>query len=296
MLLSGQQLVDNLLLDADNNSQPVVVANLVAGEANPAPVAAVVSEPEISVRGRGILIVSGDIDPARTDGTSMGTVSTLRSVTKSFVLKNTGHASLVMGTPRVTITGANAGDFVIVRDPSSSISRGRTSTFKIKFAPTAEGLRTATVTISSNDSDEGTFTFDINGTGFVPAPALRIFARRVEIESLDSTPSTTDQTDFGSVLVRKKRSVTRTFTIKNTGTATLRILTNPRIVINNLDGNDFKLVKRPAVSIKPGKSTTFKIRFRPVTTGLQTEVISIATNDGDGLAIPFFFYIQGQGV
>ena len=67
------------------------------------------------------------------------------------------------GTNPVEITGDAAGDFSVISQPSASISGGQSSTFTIAFTPSASGLREATVEIANNDSDEGTYTFAIQG-------------------------------------------------------------------------------------------------------------------------------------
>ena len=54
----------------------------------------------------------------------------------------------------------------------------------ITFTPTSSGLKTATVTILSNDSDESPYTISIQGTGIAPTPEIDI----TEFENLD--PST----------------------------------------------------------------------------------------------------------
>ena len=40
-----------------------------------------------------------------------------------------------------------------------------TITFTVEFAPSAVGVRNAVLTIANNDSDEGTFTINVSGTG-----------------------------------------------------------------------------------------------------------------------------------
>ena len=42
---------------------------------------------------------------------------------------------------------------------------GGTTPFTITFDPTTTGLRSATVSIANDDSDENPYTFDIQGTG-----------------------------------------------------------------------------------------------------------------------------------
>ncbi|MBK8969771.1 MAG: choice-of-anchor D domain-containing protein [Lewinellaceae bacterium] len=88
-------------------------------------------------------------------------------VEKEYTITNTGDCPLILdGTPAVVINGLNAGDFSVTLQPTSPVAAsGGTTTFKIKFDPTATGIRTATVVISNNDADENPCTFEIQGTG-----------------------------------------------------------------------------------------------------------------------------------
>lgn len=66
---------------------------------------------------------------------------------------------------KVTITGANGGDFSVTTQPTSPVLPSNSTTFQVTFDPSAGGLRTATVNIANNDSDENPYTFAIQGAG-----------------------------------------------------------------------------------------------------------------------------------
>jgi len=55
----------------------------------------------------------------------------------------------------VAIGGDNAGDFSVTAEPTTPLSatNGET-TFQVTFDPVAAGLRTATISIANDDSDE----------------------------------------------------------------------------------------------------------------------------------------------
>ncbi|MDP2678795.1 MAG: DUF4347 domain-containing protein, partial [Rhodoferax sp.] len=129
--------------------------------------------PEIDVRGNSTPIADGDTTPSSTDHTDFGAaVPSASSVSRTFTIANTGAAALSLsGSPLVSISGADAGQFSVITQPSSTIARGTESTFAITFTPTSSGAKTATVSITSNDGDEGTYDFVIQGQGNV-APSF----------------------------------------------------------------------------------------------------------------------------
>lgn len=84
-----------------------------------------------------------------------------------YFIKNTGEALLnLSGSPLVSISGADSADFSVITQPTeTSIDVDNFASFVVRFAPVTAGSKTATVTILSDDGDEGTYTFDITGTG-----------------------------------------------------------------------------------------------------------------------------------
>jgi len=125
----------------------------------------------IDLRGSGKLIVSGDTTPSVLDGTDFGSVAVGSGhLDHTFTIQNSGTASLLLtGTPPVTITGPQAADFQVISPPSSPVAAGGSSTFTLRFAPTAKGLSGATVNIPSNDPDPARtpYQFAVQGAGFL---------------------------------------------------------------------------------------------------------------------------------
>ncbi len=123
---------------------------------------------DINLQGNSTNIVSGDVSPSTADHTDFGNTSVSGgTVVRTFTIQNTGAATLNLtgSSPYVAISGANAADFSITAIPSSTIAASSSTTFQVTFDPSAVGLRTATLTIANDDSDEGTYTFAIQGTG-----------------------------------------------------------------------------------------------------------------------------------
>ena len=123
---------------------------------------------EINIKGNNISIPNGFNAPYGLNNTLYGLQTLLTtSPAKTFEIQNIGVANLnLTGAPLVEITGANAGDFSVSVQPSgATIATNVIRTFQITFTPTADGVRTATVSIANSDSDENPYTFDIQGTG-----------------------------------------------------------------------------------------------------------------------------------
>ncbi|MCB0434085.1 MAG: choice-of-anchor D domain-containing protein, partial [Mangrovimonas sp.] len=168
--------------------------------------------PEINVIGNGLSISDGDTSPNISDDTDFGDVDVSSgTATHTFTIQNTGTANLNLtgSSPYVTISGSNAADFTLTATPSTPVSSSNSTTFEITFNPSATGTRTASLSIANNDSDENPYTFDIQGNGIVPSPEMDVQGNSVSIADGDNSPSTSDNTDFGSTGIGT--SIVRTF-------------------------------------------------------------------------------------
>jgi len=124
--------------------------------------------PEIDINGNGTSIADNDNSPTAADNTDFGNATVSDgTVARTFTITNSGLAPLnLTSNPRVSITGANAGDFTLTTDAATPVAQaGGTTTFTIIFDPSAVGTRTATVTINNDDADEPAYSFAIQGTG-----------------------------------------------------------------------------------------------------------------------------------
>ncbi len=123
-----------------------------------------VASPKIKVTGQGYPILSGHFPLSQTVNI-MG-----EQVTYTFSIANTGAPFLRLTGPQtVVLSGEDAEDFEVTVQPASAIAPGDSTRFAITFDPSLLGRRTATVTIASNDPGTPLSTFDISGTGVVPA-------------------------------------------------------------------------------------------------------------------------------
>jgi hypothetical protein len=139
---------------------------------------------EIEVAGANDQVIqNGDTTPSTLDGTDFGKALVSGGLQDAtFIIKNRGGVNLFLNdvNPRVVILGPNAADFAVITQPVASISGGESSNIEIRFDPSADGLRVATVSIANNDSDENPTTFVIQGTGTSGPLPERVFCDRFE--------------------------------------------------------------------------------------------------------------------
>jgi 6-phosphogluconolactonase (cycloisomerase 2 family) len=250
--------------------------------------------PEMDVLGNSFSIADGDVTPSLADHTDFGSANiTGGSVDRVFTIANLGKGDLnLTGSPLVEITGAQAADFSVIVQPVSPVAPSGSTTFTVRFDPSAIGLRSATISIPNNDANENPYDFAIQGTG-TSAPEMDVLGNSFSIADGDVTPSAADHTDFGSADLTSG-SVDRIFTIANLGNGDLNLTGSPLVQITGAHAADFSVIEQPSSPVAPGGSTTFTVRFDPSAVGLRSATISIANNDAD--ENPYDFAIQGTGV
>jgi len=118
------------------------------------------------------------------------------------------------------------------------------------------------------------------------AQEINVQGKNTNIADGDNSPTTTDDTDFGSANIGVG-IVDHIFTIQNTGNQNLTIGTF------TVTG-DFSVSVAPAASVAVGGSTTFTVRFTPTGTGTRNGTISFVNNDTS--ENPYNFSIKGTGV
>ena len=146
---------------SDSTSGAFVKRTLPVGNFAPPPPP---PDPAISVSGNGIEIVNGDTTPSPSDGTDFGSADfDGETITRNFTVENSNTGDLEISS--VSITGTNSLDFLVVFGPAPTIGPSEQSILAIRFDPDTIGTRTATVSITSNDTDASPYTFDIQGQG-----------------------------------------------------------------------------------------------------------------------------------
>ena len=125
-----------------------------------------------------------------------------------------------------------------------------------------------------------------------PVPEIDVSGLGQSIADGDTTPSTDDDTDFGTTAVGGPVNP-NTFTITNTGDRDLTLTSSPsRISVQDGDADDFVLTADADATVAAGGgTTTFTITFEPTAPGLREATVSIANDDPD--ENPYTFSIQG---
>jgi len=84
----------------------------------------------------------------------------------TFTIENTGTADLTLsGSPVITLTGTNSDQFSVQQQPVSPVASNGSTTFIIRFSPTSGSAKTASISITNNDSDENPYDITLNGAG-----------------------------------------------------------------------------------------------------------------------------------
>lgn len=208
-----------------------------------------------------------------------GSINLGTNTSLTFTIKNTGDADLT--GLAITKDGANASDFTVTANPSAPVAGpSGTTTFTVRFTPSASGARTAAIHIANNDADEGPFDITLTGTALAPEIAVE--------QPVGTDIADNGSKDFGSVAVGSNASLT--FTVKNTGTAPL---TGVAITQDGTNSADFSVTTSPTTPVAAAGSTTFVVKFTPSTYGTRTAALHIANNDSD--ENPFDITLTGTG-
>ena len=237
------------------------------------------SQPDIALTGNNIDILNNDITPSTNDNTDLGSaVQTTGSITKNFVIKNTGSAALSVSS--ISFSGTNAALFSLVSPPTYpfTIAAGGSQTIAVKFTPTALGTKSASMVIINSDCDESIYKVSLQGTG--------ICATDIQVMG---------NTDFGDVTINTP--ITKTFVIQNLGTGAA--LTISSIWLSNETGGNteyFSLISAPTfpLAIPVGGSQTITVQCLTSTLGAKRAHIGIISNDCT--ASNFYFTLSANGV
>jgi hypothetical protein len=166
------------------------------------------------------------------------------SASWTITLGNAGPAALTINS--ITLTGANATDFTLNNQCNATVASGRSCTIRVRFAPTATGLRSAAVTVITSDVGIPQASVALSGTGTQPA--------------LSASPTTLT---FSSPL--NQTSAAQVVTVSNAGTSPLTIT---RINMGGTNLGQFAQTNNCTIGtpMAVGASCTINVTFRPTST------------------------------
>jgi hypothetical protein len=183
------------------------------------------------------------------DTVNMGDVKLGDSTTRDFTIENTGTDILTVTNVAVSPTPP----FYRVSAPQF-IAAGNSNAANILFAPISLGTFYGTVIVSGDDPNVPSDTIDIIGTG---------------INSALSVPA---NLDFGAVPVGTP--VTKTVTLTNSGTASVKIISYKLTQSTNV------FSKGDTVASVAGSGTaTISIHFTPASATSYTGTLTLTTDD-----------------
>lgn len=252
------------------------------------------ADPEINLQGNGVNIVDGDTTPTTADWTDFGGTAVAGGIiTRTFTIQNLNTATMPLTVGSITFSGTHAGEFSVTTAPASSVAVNGSTTFVVTFNPNGNGLRTATMNIANNDSDENPYNISIQGTG--ESTEIDVRGNSISITSGSTSTSTSNYTDFGSTDITSG-TITRTFYIHNTGSTVLNLSS---ISIGGLNPSDFTITSAPNMTISAGSFTYFTIVFNPTALLSRNATVTILSNDYDEsnytFAISGFGFIDTDG-
>ncbi|MFD0894047.1 choice-of-anchor D domain-containing protein [Luteolibacter ambystomatis] len=199
-------------------------------------------------------------------------------VIRTFTVKNTGISDL--NGISITKDGTDAAQFAVSAPGATTLAAGANTTFTVTFTPASSGAKSAAIHIASDDADENPFDIALGGTGTAP---------EIAIEQPVGTGLTSGSAtvSFGDVPTGTPQA--KSFTVKNTGTATL---TGLALTMDGADAVLFSATTIPT-TLAAGGSFTFDITFTPTTTGSKTAALHLASSDAD--ENPFNIALTGNG-
>jgi len=194
-----------------------------------------------------------------------GNVQDGSSTTLSETLTNTGGSSLTISAASASGTGFSLSGLTL----PVALTAGQSTSFSVKFSPTAAGAASGSISVTSNGSNPS-LSIPLSGTGVTQG-------------TLTASPTSLA---FGNVQDGSNTTLSETLT--NTGGSSLTISAA------SAGGTGFSLsgLTLPLTLIA-GQSTSFSVKFAPTSAGAASGSISITSNGSNSsLSIP----LSGTGV
>jgi hypothetical protein len=170
------------------------------------------------------------------------------SGTVNVTLTNSGTANVSVSAATASGTGFSVSGFT-----AGTLNPGATTSFTVKFAPTAAGSSSGSVSVASN-APSSPLSISLSGSGTSTQPQL----------SINPSSITFDSVNVGS-------NASQTVTLTNNGTGALTI------TAATISGSGYTMTAAPT-TISAGSSGSLSVTFAPTAEGSAAGSISIASN------------------
>jgi Secretion system C-terminal sorting domain/Protein of unknown function (DUF1573) len=138
---------------------------------------------------------------------------------------------------------------------------------------------------------------DLDNFCFTPLSTLPIIevkdASNVAITN-GGAASTTNNTDFGTTTCSTGGTVTKVFTIKNTGFVNLTLSGAPLAILGGTNQTQFSVITQPTTPIVSNGSTTVTVRYNPNVVGTHNATLTLTNNDATNS--PFVINLKGISI
>jgi hypothetical protein len=188
------------------------------------------------------------LKPASVSFPVLRTVGTT-SLEQKVKLTNTGNGELDVAG--ITVTGADPGDFAQSNNCTPTVAGGASCLITVTFTPTAQGVRTASVSITDN-APGSPQTVPLTGRGTFLKWAPRSMYMGEEPVGTSSPAYTVK--------------------VSNAGTAPISLYS---ITIGGVNPGDFTQTNTCGSSLNPGASCTIEVTFTPTAVGDRLEHVAI---------------------
>lgn len=211
----------------------------------------------VSLSGTGVAAPSPNIALSPV-ALPFGTVTVGGSASRAVQVQNTGTAPLAVTQVARCASPATSAEFTWSPAGPFTVAAGGSTTVTVAYAPTAAGADAGCLAFSSDDPADPVVSLDVSGTGQAAA------APRVAV-----SPSSLA---FGNVTLGT--SGARTFTISNTGNATL----TGSVARASATSAEYA-VSPASFSVAAGSSETVTVTYAPAGVGADAGAVVVTSND-----------------
>ena len=209
--------------------------------------------------GPAMALSDGGTGIANGGSDAFGSVLQGDSDSKTFTVSNNGTASLSVSA--ITLPSG----YSLQTTLPLNIAAGGSTTFAVALDTSTAGTFSGQMSITDSDANNDPYVVNLSGTVTTPAPAMSLLDGGTAIANGGSDA-------FGSVAVGD--SDTKTFTVSNTGTASLSVsaITLP---------SGYSLQTTLPLNIAAGSSATFTVALDTSTAGTFSGQMSITDSDAN---------------